>query len=230
MKMSAKLRAGIFFSGMWGFISFLMASSVHEFDVMVFLVLGVFPLALIWGLVWVIKGFIADKQDPTKQSNFNKNKFLIDPTKKPDEIDVDGWLILPALGVVFTPFIILIQLFVEYRTWTSVMNPSFFQNELFYFDISQYVIILILSIIVFFKFFEKKKTTSRWIISYYIIVVLLSGLVVSILLNLVSYTNPYALMTAQSSAIGNFIGHCIIAIIWIPYFLLSKRVKRTFIN
>lgn len=106
-----------------------------------------------------------------------------------------------------------------------VENPI----ELFsFFAISDFIV-LILSIVVFFKFFEKKKNTPYYISIYYIADIFLSGLAILIVYHIDSSIRIKS-QIAQSDLLMDFIHAGVNGFIWIPYFLISKRVKRTFIK
>jgi len=59
---TGKQRLAIFFSLIWMSLIGFVAGSDPEFKWVFFLLIGVFPVALIWGVVWVVVGFRQKKE------------------------------------------------------------------------------------------------------------------------------------------------------------------------
>jgi hypothetical protein len=136
-----------------------------------------------------------------------------------------GWLILPALGLLYQPLHLIYAIF--------SVNLPFFYNSNYQNTIAQYptlrslgvyellVNIAFLAALIYLNilFYKKKKVLPRYFIGYYII---------NFALLLIDYL---ILVTVVPSTSGSGLWQTgIAALIWIPYFLKSRRVKETFIQ
>ena len=167
-----------------------------------------------------------------------KYVYLYDPPyQAPATIDtqlagISGWLIIPAIGVVLSPVLILVtssELWFAYSAlqWSLVGDED---NGL----ALQWLIgaetvanlgLLMWSIALIALFYQKRHTLPRMYILFLVVSVVLSGgdLLAAYLLfpgqNLV-----------EAADISSFIRQAISAVIWIMYFLRSKRVQATFVR
>lgn len=148
------------------------------------------------------------------------------------ENSIGGWLILPAIGLLLTPIVILIQILQDdpfnRNTWTGLGNLSansielsvIYGAELFY--NFMFIAFTILLLVLFFK---KRSSLPKLIIIFYAM-----SFVIPILdLLLVETVAPDQLSSSDKAFSYKEIGRSFFrAVIWIPYFLVSKRVKSTF--
>jgi len=126
--------------------------------------------------------------------------------KKTEKLEgLGGWLILPIIGLFITIPVLLYDLLSTNATYEF----NFYIGLLSFIDI----ILLGWAIIALILIFNKKKSAPKVIIYFYIINIIIQGVLASMI-------NEYTY----------FIRATIIGIIWISYFLKSKRVKNTFVK
>jgi hypothetical protein len=116
---------------------------------------------------------------------------------------IGGWLILPIIGL----FISLPVLLYDLLSTNAMYEFSFYIGLVSFLD----VILLGFVIYALFSIFNKKKRTLQIMISFYIINIIIQ-LVLAFLIE------------DFSRIIQPVIG----GLIWIPYFIYSKRVRNTF--
>lgn len=125
---------------------------------------------------------------------------------KPSDSDIYGWLLLPSIGTILYPFLFFLHI-ISYLLFLDLTLPL----SIFY---TSYTIgLFLLSILLFFRFYNKRKSAPKTYIVF-LLCVAVFNLIDIILLERVWW-----------DAIG-----IIFCLIWILYFLKSKRVKRTFVN
>ncbi len=149
---------------------------------------------------------------------------------------IGGWLVLIAIKLVLSPLFLFVQL---YRESSNFLNKSIWQlltsssssthevasAYIVIFELMYNVVFFVFSILVTILFFKKRTILPRLIIIYYALVFLvplIDSLALYLFTDLKSSTAEINQETA--SAVRDFIYCCI----WIPYFLISKRVKNTF--
>lgn len=146
-----------------------------------------------------------------------------------------GWLILVGIGVVFTPVIIardflkVLNFFFE-NNWEMLIDPNseIYQPQLFYFICAEFVanlLLLIASIYALYLFFSRHYKFPN----FYICLIFISFLVVLLDAIILSNLIPEAEAFNQST-IMELVKAIIRMCIWIPYLLVSVRVKNTFIE
>lgn len=151
--------------------------------------------------------------------------------KKPNGLG--GWLILPAIGILLAPLRMLgnaYALIPEAGVWEQITTPG---TELYHsllgplmiFEAIGNVAILIASLVLVVLFFTKSRHLPRLII-----IVMLAGVLFQFAVQTVA---EYIPATASSGDITEFKGlvqSIFACLIWVPYFLVSVRVKNTFVN
>ncbi|NER17140.1 DUF2569 family protein [Spongiivirga citrea] len=148
---------------------------------------------------------------------------------------IGGWLILPAIGITITPFVLIVGVltggFLDESTWvalgsydaaTRIEIGALYLFELVY-NVGSMIFVILLCIL----FYSKRTSLPKLIIIFYvlnvvfqIIDIVLADLILSDVLTNTDYKN---------SSKGIIRG-IIAAAIWIPYFFKSERVKNTFVN
>jgi hypothetical protein len=159
----------------------------------------------------------------------------MEQTENEKALKIGGWLLLPVLGLIISPVKIgaaLINIYLSIFTngaWQALTSPSskVYQPlwaSLIVFEVLENIIILGLVLTTLVFFFKKSKYTPKLIIGLYV-------------LNLVfvSFDVFFARqiqipMNANQEIVKGFLISIIPVAIWIPYFLVSKRVKATFIK
>ncbi|MEY0129834.1 DUF2569 domain-containing protein [Providencia rettgeri] len=145
---------------------------------------------------------------------------------------IGGWLILPMLGIILSLIILPFSIYeqnaqvIEY--WIELTDPqssSFIPlfKELIYFEVLGNVILYVTLLFLSYVFFTKKKLTIKIYIFFQIFSLVLTVtdiILASILLDL----------EVEASDIKDIFRALIACAIWIPYFLVSRRVKNTFVN
>ena len=143
-----------------------------------------------------------------------------------------GWLILPMLGIILSIFILPATIYaqnievIEY--WDVLTNPLSeayipLFKELIYFEVLGNSILYAVLLFLCYVFFTKKKITIKVYIFFQLfsLVLIVSDIVLAMtLLDL----------ELEPSDIKDIIRGLFSCVIWIPYFLLSVRVKNTFVN
>ncbi len=157
--------------------------------------------------------------------NFNPNNEIATLPAQP----FGGWLVLPIIGIVLTPILILAQIFdtgyfnnsiwegFEYAGYDNVgFLKLYLGMELFY--NFTFLVFVTLTIILLFK---KRTCTPIMMMIFYgcnLVIILLE----SFLLNQFGIPDPTVGSDIFRAALS--------AAIWIPYFLYSDRVKHTFVT
>ncbi|WP_299530860.1 DUF3857 domain-containing protein [Ulvibacterium sp.] len=149
------------------------------------------------------------------------------------EKPIGGWLILPAIGLLLSPILILVQVVSEDQfnehIWSAFYNLQEGQslNLVFLYGAEQFYnyLLITFSVLLIILFFKKRTSLPILITIYYT----LAFLVPLIDLILVEQLVPGQLGEAETMASYKEIARSFItAAIWIPYFNISQRVKDTF--
>jgi hypothetical protein len=142
---------------------------------------------------------------------------------------LSGWLVLVAIGLVVSPFVMLFTIVTvnlpfltdhRYQPYLS-SHPAF--AALAVFEVITNIIFIASVLGLAFLFFTKRKAFPTFMILYLVTqcgVILFDTIAVHALV-------PSAdLSAAYTSVARSLIG----ALVWIPYFVVSRRVKATFIR
>jgi hypothetical protein len=148
---------------------------------------------------------------------------------------IGGWLLLPALGLILTPFRMCFHIYNEFLpifsngVWSEVTDPEspayhVMWGPLIAFEVIANVAMLALTLWLLWLFFSKSVRTPRififWLAALVAVQVIDSGLASLIPQAAEEAFAPDAVREIVRSLVG--------AAIWIPYFLRSVRVKNTF--
>ena len=152
-----------------------------------------------------------------------------------EPINIGGWLILPAIGLTFSPFTIMMSLFAEdlsegysISVWRELWNAGIGEP-----GVTLLIIIIIETLVninyVIFIFtliylFYKRRSSVPYLMVIFYILNLLIPLVDSAALHY------FADIPFDQNSTKEIIRSTIGAFIWIPYFFLADRVKNTFTN
>ncbi len=149
---------------------------------------------------------------------------------------IGGWLILVAIGIVVTPIRIVALIMMTYPeifssgAWESLTT----QGSEAYSPLWAPIIIgeiwincglILVWLYMAYKFFTKSKDFPKWYIGIAIFS-LLFIIADAFAINLVLPSEP----VFDPDTIKEFMRSLIMVIIWVPYMLVSKRVKATFIK
>jgi hypothetical protein len=141
-------------------------------------------------------------------------------------LKIHGWLIIPAAGLFIGPLVMtagiindLVELSQAWRGQVIIFGGSM---------VTYWVRTLIeISLVIFTlyvarQFFARRRTAPRWMIRLY-----LAGLLLAVVEG-----GWYASLHERywPAAIQSVLRSGIVTAIWVPYFLKSKRVQRTFVR
>lgn len=147
-----------------------------------------------------------------------------------------GWLILVGIGIVVGPFRMAFIMLETYRevsangTWEilTTQGSGFYYPELAALIVVEMVVnlaILAASVYVAYLFFTKRRSLPAWYIGvavFSLVFVVVDAIVVSAML-------PD--MSLLDSETAGEMGRSLIQVcVWVPYMLVSKRVRNTFVN
>ena len=150
---------------------------------------------------------------------------------------IGGWLILPLLGLCITPFRIGHLLWTHFWPVFSNKNiwfilgdpasPNYHPAWIPYllFEVIGNTLIIAGALVCLRFFLRKSRHTPKLIIAWYLI-----SVVVTMLDPLIGELIPAVAAESNAESIQEIGRSLLAAIIWIPYFLKSRRVKATFVK
>lgn len=132
---------------------------------------------------------------------------------------IGGWLILPAIGLILGSILSVIGIFMSLGIAPDL--PSRYQGV---FALNLLVETGLTAFLIYaaVRFFGKRRNAPATMIALMLAGIVANGLLIAI--NIGANAEPFAVEYGKALAKG-IIG----AAIWIPYFLVSIRVKRTFV-
>jgi len=147
-----------------------------------------------------------------------------------------GWLILVGLGIVFSPVKIIAMIFPTYSeifsngSWeilttpgTEAYNPLW--GSILIGEISINGALVLAWLFIAFLFFSKKKAFPKWyigILLFTLAFIFIDALAIKSVMPNEPVFDPETIKELGRSLI--------VTLIWVPYMLVSKRVKATFIK
>lgn len=137
---------------------------------------------------------------------------------------IGGWLWLPAIGLVVTLISYLLSINVALKTIFE--NSGLLHGKLLfliYFELIAFILLSLMTLFVSSLFIRKKKQLPR----YYIALIIVGIAYYSVDLLLIYQVLDIKVTYKEVSTLVRSIFS---ACIWIPYFVVSVRVKRTFIH
>lgn len=156
--------------------------------------------------------------------------------EKEDLNGIGGWLILVAIGLIITPlrvaYLLLADLIPIFSngTWAALTDPgsesySPYWAPLLIGEVVANGLLMAVSAYLLYLFFSKKKVFPVW----YMGVIAFSLVFIPLDAWLVTKALPDEPMFDPDTT-KEFSRSILAAVIWIPYMLVSKRVKATFIE
>ncbi|PHM70335.1 DUF2569 domain-containing protein [Xenorhabdus sp. KJ12.1] len=137
---------------------------------------------------------------------------------------IGGWLYLPAIGLIvmilssITGIVTTInEIFPFYSQLTD--RWKCFITFAFILDLLIFLLIIVTTIF----FFRKSKKTPYLFISLLILNITVQGIMIFLTINVMS-------APVEPNYTLNLIRSILHAAVWIPYFIVSVRVKKTFVN
>ncbi len=159
--------------------------------------------------------------------------------EEPKYPKIGGWLILTAIALVVNPLLLLYQIIktiptLSGETWamlttpgTTVYHPMW--APLTIFELLVNVAFLFFLIVLAVFFFQKRRVFPKLFIAFLLLD--LAYLVIDYLAGSAVVNSIPALAGQGTQGVGmTIIRNGIYSLIWIPYFLVSKRVKGTFVH
>jgi len=148
---------------------------------------------------------------------------------------IGGWLILVVIGLILAPIRLLVVLFKDLLpalsadTWSRLTTPGTeayhpLWAPLLFFEILGNCLFIVSPIIVAVFFFQKRRFVPRLII-----VLLLANLVFVAIDYFAADLIPFVAAQEDMGSLVELIRVLIACTIWVPYFLVSKRAKGTFV-
>lgn len=149
---------------------------------------------------------------------------------------IGGWLVLPAIGFALAPVLYLIVLvrdilpIFEPKLWAAITTPG---STLYHpangsfvvFETGANTVLVALLCVVNFHFWRRSRRLPAWAICW-----MLASLAV---MGFSTYWSEKIPMLARGGGVldyGDLVRDFVAAAIWVPYFLMSRRVKNTFVN
>lgn len=149
---------------------------------------------------------------------------------------IRGWLILVAIGLMINPLRLLVLVAKDLwpafsgETWSLLTTPGTrayhpLWEPLLVFELVGNIGFVVFSIMALIFFFQKKKIFPKLAIVF-----LLSNLIFVVVDHLVAEAIPFIASQSDLKSLKEIIRVAVGCSIWVPYFLVSKRVKGTFIR
>ena len=171
---------------------------------------------------------------PSKYKNGNSENIAKHQTKdKSVKQGIGGWLILPAIGVLVGPIVFIFQMisyneiFTDgtYDTLTASSTEVPLFKYLIWTEVTYNVILLSASLWLFYTMGARKKIFPKLYIS-----IAIASLLFLILDTLAASIVFPTINVVDDESIKDIFKLLISTVVWVPYMLVSKRVKNTFIN
>jgi len=210
----------------WGIIMFIVAVSITKDWVFL-------SILLLLSFYLFFKGIKRIREEKSEKK-LSVHKRAETSNKKYNKIG--GWLILPVIGLVISPVLLLDKIFNDFL-------PVLFNNEIWnyltlptsegyhpmwaaalYYEFYGNIAMLIFIVIILIFFFKKHKITPVLMIFYLIANLMFVFFDQIIIQSIPSVTEVVEVERVYIEIVRAFIS----AAIWIPYFIFSKRVKGTF--
>ena len=149
---------------------------------------------------------------------------------------IGGWLILISIGLVLNPILVMVTIArncsaYSLSTWNTLTVPGSDQYHgwwapLLLFELLANMTVLIWSLLLLLLFFGKRRSFRRLYIAFLIFAAFFAALD-SIGLSRI----PAAVDEFAKGSMLTALGRSIVTVaIWVPYMLVSKRVRSTFVN
>lgn len=150
---------------------------------------------------------------------------------KQAKVKIGGWLYLVGIGQVLSPIFNLINLkkladAASTANWKEISSRDASVVISITYEVIAQSFMAIFSLWLLILFLSHAKNFPKMFISYLIIVFVIDLIGIAIVAASPMVTQPQLL----GQAIGGAISVLILGLIWIPYFMKSKRVKKTFVR
>jgi hypothetical protein len=158
------------------------------------------------------------------------------PVTEPPPLPIGGWLVLPVIGLFLSPILIMAQVsksfFSVYSdpTWSLLTKPGGARYDpmwmpLLLFELGGNIGIVAFDVVLLVMLFSKKRFFPSAVI-----IMLLARMLFFIADHLLAIQIPAIADIDSERFMSQLVPSALICAIWVPYFLVSKRVKRTFLR
>ena len=147
---------------------------------------------------------------------------------------IGGWLILIAIGLCLTPIRIGAEIVQGVRSlqplaWRAVTTPGSpayhpLFGPLFIGEMVANVVLLVWALVLLYLFFTKRRAFPRAMIAFLIVRVAIQMADI-----FVASSIPVAAASIGPRVYGALAGNLLVVLVWVPYFLKSRRVAATFV-
>ena len=149
---------------------------------------------------------------------------------------IGGWLILPVIGLILLPINLLVMLVTIYSPiftdgyWEVLTTPG---SEIYHpmwapvliYEVVGNIVFLIGSLLLLVLLFRKHYLFPKlmiWFLSVNVVFIGIDLFLADLIPSVAAEPDP--------EGMKDFVRSIITAVIWIPYFILSKRVQNTFVR
>jgi len=148
---------------------------------------------------------------------------------------IGGWLILIAIGLCLTPIRIGAEIVQGVRSlqplaWRAVTTPGSpayhpLFGPLISGEMVANVVLLVWALVLLYLFFTKRRAFPRAMIAFLIVRVAIQMADI-----FVASSIPVAAGSIGPRVYGSLAGNLLVVLVWVPYFLKSRRVAATFVR
>jgi len=148
---------------------------------------------------------------------------------------IGGWLILIAIGLCLTPIRIGAEIVQGVRSlqplaWRAVTTPGSpayhpLFGPLIIGEMVANVVLLVWALVLLYLFFTKRRAFPRAMIAFLIVRVAIQMADI-----FVASSIPVAAGSIGPRVYGSLAGNLLVVLVWVPYFLKSRRVAATFVR
>ncbi len=201
----------------------LMYWSLRESDVRSLWIVATFSCAavsfVISGATLVIRNgtkstYVVPIEAPTELTDDT-------PGTGPHRAGIDGWLLLPATGLVLGSVVVPVGLAMELARLDSGYAGYSVPRVLVNAGLCIYLWVAV------FRFFGKRQTAPQTMVIYMVASTIASMALFILGLAVIGTSDTAVIMSLKAN---NFLARGLAAAIWVPYFMSSRRVKATFVN
>ena len=136
-------------------------------------------------------------------------------------VGIDGWLILPALGLLIAPVMMVVDLVKSLSIASDVADAGY--GGILALEMVVEAGLLVFIVYAATQFFGKRSSAPFIMISLYVAQVVAEAILLEV--ELATDAGPFAVQSGEA-----LVRSVIVAAIWIPYFRTSKRVRSTFVR
>jgi len=148
---------------------------------------------------------------------------------------IGGWLILIAVGLCLTPIRIGAEIVQGVRSlqplaWRAVTTPGSpayhpLFGPLIIGEMVANVVLLVWALVLLYLFLTKRRAFPRAMIAFLIVRVVIQMADI-----FVASSIPVAAGSIGPRVYGSLAGNLLVVLVWVPYFLKSRRVAATFVR